>query len=175
VATSKAQQFALIAEGLGWAVRRIKRDEKRQVIATREAEKYVLMWGVDETTGRDRFLGGSYRYDTHHEPVRLVKAAIEAMSKAPQTQRVHDDGELSRLPFDPAHSTDNEILAAVLGKKIIWRSALSGLDDEGTVSQDKRYLRIETMPTNGKRILTFVSPLLGGFRSVDINTIRKVY
>lgn len=174
--TSKAQQFALIAEGLGWGVERVKGKKDptaRRVTATRGDEQYVMTWS--RATGRERFMGGMYIIGDRREPVTLVKTVTEAMAQLPRSAHKHADGHISALPFDPAQSSDIEIIRAVAGRKIVWRNTISGLNESGVVPRGGLHLRMERSKS-GKRILSFVNAEahFSAYRAVDVATIRKV-
>lgn len=179
--TSKAQAFALAAEALGWTVKRIRSQKPetpnaRRVVATRGEEKYVMDWDTP-ASGREGFQGGKHVVGGHSDPVPLVKGALAAMAGTPVVSVTNADGSRSKLPFDPASSTDAEVLAALSGRRIVWANELAGLTESGTVPKvgTSKHLKIEWAST-GERVLSFVNaePDLQAYRAVHLRAIRRV-
>jgi hypothetical protein len=89
-----------------------------------------------------------------------------------------------RVPFDLETATDEEVLKAVVGKKIIWRNVLAARYEEARVMDrpDQKHLRIVVNRRN-ERCLTWCAveenvPLgqdyRGPFRSVKLASIIQI-
>jgi len=93
----------------------------------------------------------------------------------------------SRLPFNPEEMTDAELATALRGKQIEWWNRIKSGKEKATVST--KQIRVEhtfydPMPTDddGKeiepteplRIVSFVDPTGGGFRSFHVDALMRV-
>lgn len=94
------------------------------------------------------------------------------------------------VPFDPAHSTDAEIIEACMGKRVKWVNAISGDEQSADLFPDGPHTKsiskgfvVETHPhkyttmtlsADGRRCLNFVDAGGYGFRSVGVETIVSV-
>lgn len=94
-----------------------------------------------------------------------------------------------RLPFDPETSTDEEVIAAVMGKRIRWTNRISGRQDEARLYPDGphyktiRNVSVETHPhlhtsivwVGDERVLSFISTgVEGAYRAVRLSAINYV-
>lgn len=84
--------------------------------------------------------------------------------------------QIVRLPFDPYSASAKEIIESLRGCRITWWNSMANDIETGHVSAHPKQIRIEP-PTDPKdwstRVLTFACSQTG-FRSVRLNTIRKV-
>lgn len=211
-AAGKAQQFATDAKEAGWEVAYEYSDEiagREVVISTKgKSDNYTsltLVWD----NNRYNYNESAYLSDGHTRTVRNASEARRILTGELKPQPGNPIGKQVRkkeaigkesntkqkpvpfkstpkpktiLPFDLLEASDEEILQAVVGKRITWKNKLSGNYDEARVLANprQRHLRIDRNGRN-ERCLTFAEadptdPRIpgGGFRSVRINAITAI-
>jgi len=91
---------------------------------------------------------------------------------------------VASVPFDPAADRDDEILAELYGRVVVWRNNLSGATEQAQVLpleqtvrgervRGSRQTRMSTTLT-GRRIVTFCDGGGEGFRSLALDSILQV-
>ena len=210
-ATDKADAFCDEASALGWKTEVIRDGEKVTAEATLDDKLISISWRGSaclnetyiETDGHRKKLrnAGAARRKLAEEgsaetsskserisrPVKQQKpkkaAAKAAKEKPPPVEPFKSKPKPKTiLPFDPKTASDEEILEAVRGKKIVWKNRLSGKFETTRVLAfpKQNHLRIEINGSN-ERCLTFAEADLsdprvpeGGFRSIRISAITSV-
>lgn len=208
---SKAEAFCEDAKAMGWDPELTLDGDKSTVIATRGDEQVSISWRkeacLNESTytfsGRTRKLrnASAVRQQMAKPVPGTDKAAGES---APKSRRASGSATkkarsgktkepppppfrstpkpATRLPFDLEKASDEEVLKAVLGKRIVWKNRMSGNFDEARVMDrpDQRFLRIDINARN-ERCLTFAEADAhradragGGFRSVRLSAIISI-
>lgn len=197
----KAQEFIDDAIALKWKHEVVVDGDVMTATATRGPERIVIRWTAKA------FTDALYSCENRTVTVRNVSAARKQMAipaaeavetsrktithtvkarKAAPVEDDDDDDVKPRLPFDPEMSPSAEILAALVGKEIIWRNGITGMDESARVLKvpvDKQnHLKIDTK--RGRRILTFCSDTdesekmqgirSGAFHSVYLDRIKAV-
>lgn len=111
-------------------------------------------------------------------PADEALAAIPSARRERKPREKHDDDRGAvvlrrRIPW-AEDASDEEIILAVIGRKLIWRNTIAGTYDEGHVLpiKEQKQLKVVVAP-NGKRTLNWASSD-GGFRSVYIENIVQV-
>lgn len=175
-ASSKAQQFALDAEAAGWEAERVKDGNRKTVIARRGSEVIEVTWvkevcqpGLTYTSGV-----GSRKLRNAAEARRYL-AVPEANVK--HTARVHrDTGRVYRgtVPFDVETATDEEVLAAIVGKTVRWSNRYTNTPEVARIPKDSGFTRI-TMSGKHRQVLFCDSGKNGtGFRAFAVQSLIAV-
>ena len=200
---SKAQQFALRAEAAGWTVERKVEGPSKRAICFRGDETVEVGWTNEvadgPVIGHHVHANGTTGIKNAASAMRIIEGkpgefipnpkakAIRAQTK-PKAERV-----AKPLPFDPYNSKDEEVIAAVRGKRVIWINSLdSDNPSEGRVPQkprdphllpsgklskkkfDHTFISLsKDEDTLGERILNFCDPGVG-FRACFIGAIIRV-
>ncbi|AHN84065.1 hypothetical protein GJ25_gp054 [Mycobacterium phage Hawkeye] len=196
VASGKAAPVIALAEKHGWT-HEVKQDHKNDITTLKfERENVKVNPGLVETV-EIRWDGnscketpvvsfdGQLRYvrnvaaakrvleatqEQNGEPFQKRVAAKQGLRKAAPVKRA--PSKTRKLPFT-GESTDDEIKAAALGRKIVWLNSISGQFEEDVVLKDKnRNGHYYVSHTGEKRQLSFVGSY--GFRSVKLDAIAAV-
>lgn len=192
IAISKAGAFAKDAEAAGWAVERILRDGVKTVVATRGAETISISWNTDRfVDDATHVIDGMVRRLRNASDARkvLVSEPGSAPRPAPRSQRSDATNGVIRLkkakalPFHPADSSDEEVLAAFApGSRVVWWNSLSENEQEDRIycypakddhqrKDPSRPLRTLTVETVGaRRVVTFPTEE-SGIRSVYLDAV----
>ena len=188
VSVAKADRFAAEAHERGWdtTTKVSKTGRTVRVIADRGAEDITIDWR------EGAFVPGTCEY-RFGEAVckRLVNArsALRKMEDQPDLKKITKEDRMAviiaSVPFDPAADRDDEILAELYGRVVVWRNNLSGAteqaqvlplerrNDRGERVRGSRQTRMSTTRT-GRRIVTFCDGGGEGFRSVALDSILQV-
>lgn len=168
---SKAAIFADAAEALGWKVYRSKLDGGgREVEAVRGVESVIVEWAPAARGGLKLVRAEFYADESHDTEAEVLSGVPDALKL--MSSYVTANG--ARLPFDPEHSDDAEVLAAVANHGIEWTTT-HGTRESGTVPRGGMHLRLTQGPTGdngGARILHFTDE--HGFHSVYLDRITEV-
>lgn len=183
----KADAFMDEAEAAGWEVEYVTDEDHVAVKARREYIAQALRTHevLELSWSPSRLIEAHYLSGIAGDVAKKlssVKGAIERLkADVPKPRvnghRVQRDEPVKRilktkLPFDIEEAYDDEIIAAVRGKKIVWLNNTSENYEEALVTnKTDRHIRIET-GTAGRAILTFISP--EGFRSVALESLVQV-
>lgn len=188
VGGAKALELAETARSLGWEPEVTGLDANTvQFRATRGIEAVEVRW----LNGRC-MVGSTYQCGSRTVKIKNASAAKTQMS-VPEDEAVKhsnavvtrsairsrhsddDDGTPKRipLPFNAETSTDEEVIAAVIGKTITWRNNVTKELDSAQVMDrvPQKQLRIDIK--HNRRILTFCAER-GPFRSVYLDKILSV-
>lgn len=203
----KAEAFAEEASALGWKVEITRNKDKATVEATLDGKQISISWrgnaclnevyfGSDGHSRKLRNAGAARRKLAEEAgeppraasesgsdlPVKPTKAKPKKAAKAKPEPFKSKPKPRTSLPFDPDSATDEEILEAVRGKKIVWKNRMSGGYDEARVMvmPNQRHLKIDLNRQN-ERCITFAEaddkrPNIpgGGFRSVRVKSMVSV-
>lgn len=77
-----------------------------------------------------------------------------------------------RLPFDPEHADDEEILAALLGTRVRWINRISNNEETGTITLSPKHLSIKVSP-EGEKVVRFCC-IATGFRAFRLPALLSV-
>jgi hypothetical protein len=191
------------ARALGWKADLRRTGDKSTVIATRGSEKLSISWRGDACLNETMYEDGSSKRKLRNAAAarrqltissngKVVKATkssgnsskrVKAEVPEPDEDLLDEVPEIKRhLPFDIDTATDDEILKAVVGMRIVWRNSYSHGFDEARVlaHPNQRHLRIE-FNRRQERCITFAAadeknPRIpgGGFRSVKLSSITSI-
>lgn len=184
----KAEGFRQTAIELGWKVSARTDDGERTELTVKRGEEAIdIAWvdGVFQYPCLYSHLGSTIQL--RNASAAKQRMAIDPEKASEERSRVvtrHHNAESrktggarsKRLPFDPDLATDEEILSALSGRRIVWTNGISGVDHSDTVLPDNRVrmranrARIEEGPRG--RVLHFVGD--EGFHSVLIVKIISV-
>lgn len=192
---SKAAALVQFALGVGW--KSILEDGPmggERVICEREPERVIVSF-VDNKL--DLAEMPVHEYGPRAVKLRNVSAAKKVMELPPEvaaksqpstTRRErkererHDDDRgavvvTRRLPWEADEEPTNaELLAYVVGRKLVWHNKVAGSYDEAHVlpipAEQQRQLRVDVAP-NGKRVLNWCS-VEGAYRSVYIENLVQI-
>ena len=194
---AKATQFAEDARAAGWDAEISTEGDLTTVTAMRGVEEIRITWKGEACQD-----GSTYKNGGHIRTMRNAAACRRQMAVAPGqavppaprrirsrasrslasiTDDLEDDASpmdaesyRALLPFDLDDEAD-QILKALLGREITWRSSLTkGLQSAVVLPQeDQKHFSVDTHPKNNKRILTFAAKG-SGFRSVYLSSIVAV-
>jgi hypothetical protein len=189
ILSGKADAVAEFAAPHGWTSE-IKRDLKADATVlklTRDDEWVEIRWDGNSCkemptvchTGQLRYVRNvaaakrviESSSEDNEKPFVARTEAKQSMRKAATPSRA--PGKRRKLPFTP-ESTDDEIVTAVMGKRIIWELAMApGEFQEDSVDPDRnRNGHTYVRGTGDKRQLAFVGSY--GFRAVYIKQIAAV-
>jgi len=187
ISVAKADRFAAEAHERGWdtTTKVSKTGRTVRVIADRGAEEITIDWR------EGAFVPNTCEY-RFGEAVckRLVNArsALRKMEDQPDLKKITKEDRMAviiaSVPFDPAADRDDEILAELYGRVVVWRNNLSGATEQAQVLpleetvrgervRGSRQTRMSTTRT-GRRIVTFCDGGGEGFRSVALDSILQV-
>jgi hypothetical protein len=202
----KAESFKDEAAGLGWTTSLTRNGDRVTVVVKRNNEEISITWKgnacLNEVyytlNGHQRKLRNAAAARRHistgsneatvRKPVKTNGSSPKKIKKAKPSPEPAPEPFKSTpkppklIPFDFDTATDEEILKAVIGKRIVWRNSLSGNYEEARVLNrpNQRQLRIERNGRN-ERCITFASADLqdprsagGGFRSIKLSAIRSI-
>lgn len=168
----KAEKLANTLTQLDWHADVIYRPELDEsvVLASRNGSEYIeAVWREDLFVAPGTFIRG--------ERVSRVRVPAELVAKATVSTTVQAENNGRRVrysvPFNPADTSVEEVLAAVRGRKVIFRNSLSGLLEE--VHVDKYFVKKFKLEigTAGRTIMTFAAAG-EGFRSIALDSIVRV-
>lgn len=199
---SKAQQFALRAEAAGWTVERRADPPTKRAICVRGDETVEVGWTnevADGPIGYHVHSAGTTSIKNAASALRIIEGkpgefipspkarAIRAQTK-PKAERV-----AKPLPFDPYKTLDEDVIAAVRGKRVVWINSLDSDNPcearvpnaprpqhtlpSGKLSKkkfDHTFISLsKDEDTLGERILNFCDPGVG-FRACHVGAIIRV-
>jgi len=184
---AKADRFAAEAHERGWdtTTKVSKTGRTVRVIADRGAEEITIDWRegafVPDTC--------EYRFgETNRKRLVNARSALRKMEDQPDLKKITKEDRMAvivaSVPFDPAADRDDEILAELYGRVVVWRNNLSGATEQAQVLpleqtvrgervRGSRQTRMSTTLT-GRRIVTFCDGGGEGFRSVALDSILQV-
>jgi hypothetical protein len=185
---SKAQQLAIAAEEAGWEVERSVEGTHKTLIARRGEEELEAHWENDKSCVP---LGwhtvGGHKAKFQHVTVALkiigtdpdVAAANAAtVSQSRKAPRAVTHRSLAQgVPFNVATATDEEVLAALVGREITWRNTLSGDITETAVVPEagtKTRLDQDDLDDLATRQLTFCDAAGGGYSTLRLSQLTSV-
>ena len=204
VSYAKAKALAEHAESLGWDTELIAGDGDITMLrATRGDEVITAKYDgsryiYDDTSMhaygsvRSRLRNASAaRAQMAVKPEEAAAEAAKAKVKAPTKRNTQEDEDeltdserKALLPFNPDTSTDDEVIAALLGRTIVWRNRTTGLNEEATLMPSLPQRHLAIVWKHNRRVLNFneatsVDEQLQGvtsgvFRSVYVDAIRRV-
>lgn len=202
---SKAQQFALKAEAKGWTVERVIDGDRKRAICQRADETVEVGWTNEVADGPI----GVYTYSSGSSPIKNAASALRIIEgergqfiPSPRARLAKANSaprqppiklRPNKLPFDPYTSSDDDVLEAIRGRRIVW---VNSLDPENPCSghvprapvprvSEKTgkllpaaidYTEIKlsrSEDTLGERILNFCDPNVG-FRALFVGAIIRV-
>lgn len=109
--------------------------------------------------------------EANAEPFTKRTEAKQGLRKAAPVKRA--PGKTSRLPFNAETSSDDDIKAALLGHKLVWRNSISGEYEEDTILRSRNYNGLYYVSQSGdRRQISFVGAY--GFRSVKLSNVAAV-
>lgn len=201
---TKPGKFAAEVEAAGWEVERIRsKDGSKTVRASRDGEELELTW----SRGEKFVYPGRYSVGTHTRNVRNasegrnIVASTKSQNAPNITVRTAEKAngvvvpvvrELTRkLPFDPMSELDDNVVAHLRGRKIIWRNSITGLYESGLVPRAERDVKTrdgfktvedkatfislsKSEETLGRRILSFCDATGAGYRSLFVDALVQV-
>jgi len=187
VSVAKADRFAAEAHERGWdtTTKVSKTGRTVRVIADRGVEEITIDWRegafVPDTC--------EYRFgETNRKRLVNARSALRRMEDQPDLKKITKEDRMAvivaSVPFDPAADRDDEILAELYGRVVVWRNNLSGATEQAQVLpleqtvrgervRGSRQTRMSTTLT-GRRIVTFCDGGGEGFRSVALDSILQV-
>lgn len=186
---AKAQAFAAESEALGWTATVTHDTGVYEVRSTRGDEELVLHWADGKFIEDARYSCGGRVVSVRNASAAKKKMAVPASDalasnakvvkgngSGPRKPRLSLADEEERyyapLPFDPAETSDLDVLAAVVGRTLVWRNTATRSDEEARIGPPpQRQLGI--VVKNGRRILTFCAEG-GPFRSIYLDAILEV-
>lgn len=169
---AKAEAFRLAAVALGWKVVDRKDEGERVDLTVKRGEEAIdIAWdsGVFQYPCHHSLKGRTIQLrNASHAKQKMAVSPEQAEEEASRVVTRHASAESRkpgaerpkrRLPFDPELATDEEILDAVHGKKIVWTNGISGADysDRVPVPKEVRVRANRPRITEGPsgRILNF--------------------
>lgn len=199
--SGKAEAFLQEAIALGWKAEIATEGGKTTVTASSNNKTLQISWRggacLNETSYSDNghirklrnAAAARRQLELDSEVVVKPKAELTASKKQPPAKRAKRREPAKEaspkpfkstpkpprlLPFDPQTATDEEILRAVVGKRIVWKNRTSGGYDEARVmsNPNQKQLKIEINGRN-ERCITFASSG-SGFRAVRLSAIVSV-
>lgn len=79
-----------------------------------------------------------------------------------------------RLPWpSDEEPTDEELIAYIVGKKLVWRNTVGGTYEEAHAVPSDKSTQVVSSPRNGKRVLNFLSAE-GAFRSLYVENLVQI-
>lgn len=184
----KAVAFHNFATEQGWATTVEQTSKNAEMVVAEKDGEAITIWFVDnklDGANMPVYASGDRRIQ-----IKNVSAAKKQILGTPDrpvqelkrtarrsTRSVKAGASVAKL-FDPATSSDKEILDALRGRSITWHSKLSGGAESARVPRDgnPKFYRLDRHPARPaleERVLHFVSPD-GGFRSVSLARIVRV-
>lgn len=178
----KANELREIAQGLGWKSKvSVASDETVECRCVRDQEVVIVQWHNGRCLAT-----ATYTYGARTVKIKNASAARQIMVLSPEEAAARQPSVVTRhvksravdgdetphrrkLPFDLEKSTDAEIIAAVVNKRISWRNRISGLVESALVLPKGITVSI----INTQDALTFCSDD-GGMRSVYLSKILSV-
>jgi len=153
LALAKAAKVRL--ENTGWTCRgRVARSDV-QLLASRGSETIVLIWQNG--------------------------ALVSQQYSFWDTDSRKNHAPTSQLDFDPAETTDGELVRRLSGMKITWWNSLAQSEESAVVpdSSKSRFSITHVYVGNGdedntKRVLTFIDRDGTGFRSVHVDSLISI-
>jgi hypothetical protein len=179
---AKAVAFGKSILEFGWAYEITTEGDLSEIVATRGTEVLYQTWlaGVYQhpatyTVGDRTILTRNASHAKLYAARPPVAAAAElkrvAENKAFKPREVAPPVRKSRLPFDPAMATDEEIVAQITGKAVKWHNRFTQSEESATVGQDPRRIRVEEQ--GGERVVLFCCPSTG-FRAFRVSALVAV-
>jgi len=185
---AKADDFMDEAEEAGWVVEFTEEDELVKVQAKREyiGQAFRTHQVLDLTWSSTRLEDAHYLSGIPGEVAKRlssVKGAITILNGPYPKEEARTDGrKVNReepvkrvlkeiIPIDLNEAYDDEIIAAVQGKTIVWWNNTAEDYESHFCMRQKNHIKIES-GNAGRAILTFISPI--GFRSVAIEEIVQI-
>jgi hypothetical protein len=152
-------------EPLGWVCTATKDDDTARVAfsATRGEEYMTILFEDGKTVSQDYWLWDANK--------------TSGQNGKPK----------SRLPFNPDEMTDAELATALRGKQVEWWNRIKSGKEKATISM--KQIKIEHTfydpsptdddgneiePSEPLRIVSFVDPTGGGFRSFHVDALMRV-
>lgn len=214
IATGKAASFAADAKEAGWEVKEEAGDKagREIVIAEKDGAVLALVWDsnrynynesgytadghkrtVRNASEARRILSGEFKPQpgkvTNRQFAKKANAAAKAVKgNGGETSAAQEEKREQRphkhLPFELESATDEEILKAVIGKKITWKNSISRNYESARVMANptQRHLKIQLTRT-GERCITWAAAdesagigedSRGPFRSVKLSSIISI-
>jgi len=192
ISVAKADRFAAEAHERGWdtTTKVSKTGRTVRVIADRGAEEITIDWR------EGAFVSSTCEYrfgESFAKRLMNARSALRKMEDQPDLKRIARRAAkedrvaviVASVPFDPAVDRDDEVLAELYGRVVVWRNNLSGSteqamvlplerrNDRGERVRASRHTHMSTTLT-GRRIVTFCDGGGEGFRSVALDSILQV-
>lgn len=191
LSAEKAFDFVKHAKDAGWQVDlQPKDDEVVEVIAKRDTEAITIRWRNGVFIDDAIYSCGSYQRKVRNASAGkqfmarkaqdAIAESMKARANTPRKRSVADDeAEMdertrkSLLPFDVETSTDEEVIAALIGKTIVWRNRTTGQNEQAALMDKFPQQHLTIVWKHNRRVLNFLEDH-GMFRSVYVDAIRRV-
>lgn len=181
MATDKITPIIHAGDSNGWKSKKTEKPDGVELVMIRNGEIMVLRWSGSRFVGKE----STHTLGMRSVRVKNAAAALRFIAEDPDVTEKHvrevtsrkidedDDEDVLpiRLPFPLEEAEDEEIISAVIGRKIVWRN--NGKYHEAHVlkKRDQKYLRIESAKSG--RAITFCAED-AGFTSVYLNRIVQI-
>lgn len=106
---------------------------------------------------------------------RPVADAQEELSKVTSNKAFRRKAvtpKKARIPFDVGLASDEEVIAALLGKTVEWHNSISQATEQASLGRDAHRIRIQPMD-GGDRIVKFCCTTTG-FRAFRLSALMRV-
>lgn len=106
---------------------------------------------------------------------RPVADAVEELSKVTSNKafrRKTVTPKKTRIPFDTGLASDEEVIAALLGRTVEWHNSISQATETATLGRDAHRVKIQSVD-GGDRIVKFCCPSTG-FRAFRLSSLTRV-
>lgn len=187
---SKAQELALAAEEAGWDVERIVNGSRKTLIARRGGNEVLeASWENNRACAPMGYysINGNKQKLQHVTVAKKIMATpsevasrnAENMSANRKAPKAVTHASLAvGVPFDPATASDEEVMAALLGREITWRNVLSGGELTGlaVVPEQGKQTKLEDddLKDRATRQLTFCDAEGGGYYTLRLSQLLSV-
>ena len=185
--SAKARAFGEDIAKSGWsATPAFVAPEHVTLTATRGTETIFIEWmgGVYQPTAtyaiNDRIIKMRNASQAKQYAARTPDAAKSELEKVSNNRffrkRETPEASLERrpLPFDPALATDEEVMTALIGRRVTWHNRFREVSETAIFPKriDVRFTRI-TADEHGERSVHFLCPATG-FRSFRLGALLQI-
>lgn len=182
----KATKFSKEIAPAGWdiAVDSGETHEPARVraVAKRGAEVLTVVWDggvynyeqsghvIEDRTTKLRNVSHARQVAARTPDVAQAELARVGANKAWRPREAKTTTPKGKLPFNPAETPDADVIAAILGKHVVWVNRIANTEESGVASKSDRQWKITG--EGADRVIQFTTE--NGFRAARLDKILRV-
>jgi hypothetical protein len=193
VHSPKVESLLDTIKAAGWNSMTSQDEHRRTCVEATRGKERVVVWFTAADTMEFDPMPTYYRPDGSAVKLRNVSAAKKQLALPEDARPVktavtkivgrraavvaeQPEEPRRRLPFDPETASDAEVLKAVDGAILVWRSGRDAQVEHAHAVPNSKQLRVQDHPDGigpAARIIHFVS-VEGGFRAVRLDRLLRI-